>query len=162
MLGILGPALTAKDPLASDIEHGLSTIGAPLPPSADAPLGTDQLGRDVWARVASGARISLGIAALATAIALAIGLALGLVAGLAGGGVDSALMRLVDLVVAFPGVLLAILLASLFRHANLAGSNLPVVLTLSIIGWTTMARVIRGKVRALAAGEMVLAARALG
>ena len=64
--------------------------------------------------------------------------------------------------VAFPSVLLAILLASLFRHADLAGSSLPVVLTLSIVGWTTMARVIRGKVRTLAAGEMVLAARAVG
>jgi len=162
MFAVLGPALSSKDPLASDVEHGLDAIGAPLPPSADAPLGTDQLGRDVWARVATGARTSLAIATLATVLALAIGLAVGLAAGLAGGRVDAALMRLVDLVIAFPAVLLAILLASLFRHADLAASNAPVVLTLGIVGWTTTARVIRGKALSLARSDMVVAARAVG
>jgi peptide/nickel transport system permease protein len=64
---LLAPALSAKDPLVSDVDHGLSELGAPLPPSADAVLGTDALGRDVWARVVSGARTSLSIAAIATA-----------------------------------------------------------------------------------------------
>ena len=95
---LLAPALSAKDPLVSDVEHGLSALGAPLPPSSDAVLGTDQLGRDVWARVVASARTSLAIAALATLIALLIGLSIGLVAGYAGGSVDNALMRLVDLV----------------------------------------------------------------
>jgi ABC-type dipeptide/oligopeptide/nickel transport system permease subunit len=161
-IALLAPVLSAKNPLASDVEHGLSELGAPLPPSHDAVLGTDQLGRDVWARVVTGTRTSLSIAAIATLIALAIGLSIGLVAGYAGGVVDSALMRLVDLVLAFPILLLAILLAALFREAELASSNAPVFLTLGAVGWTTMARVVRGKALVLARSEMIIAARAIG
>jgi ABC-type dipeptide/oligopeptide/nickel transport system permease subunit len=161
-LAVLGPALSANDPLASDVEHGLSAMGAPLPPSGTAILGTDQLGRDVWARVVAGTGTSLVIAAIATLIALVIGLAVGLAAGYAGGSLDSALMRLVDLVLAFPFLLLAILLAALFREADLASSDAPVFLTLGVLGWTTLARLIRGKARVLVRGDMVTAARALG
>ncbi|HET7502443.1 MAG TPA: ABC transporter permease [Kofleriaceae bacterium] len=161
-IAVLAPLVATRDPLASDVEHGLSAMGAPLPPSEGAVLGTDPLGRDVWARVVAGARSSLVIAGAATAIALAIGLAVGLIAGFRGGAVDSALMRLVDLVLAFPFLLLAILLAALFREADLASSNAPVFLTLGLVSWTTIARVIRGKTRVLARGDMVTAARALG
>lgn len=160
-MAILAPWL-GNDPLAHDIENGLSQLGAPLSPSADALLGTDHLGRDVWARLAAGAATSLAIAALATALALAIGLTIGLVAGYAGGWVDNALMRTVDLVLSFPGLLLAILLAALLREAGLASSIAPVVLTLAIVSWTAMARVIRGKAMTLARSEYVTAARALG
>lgn len=161
-IAALAPGLSAKDPLASDVEHGLSAFGAPLPPSSDAVLGTDQLGRDVWARVVAGAGTSLSIAALATAIALVIGLAIGLVAGYAGGSIDGALMRLVDLVLSFPFLLLAILLAALFREARLASTTAPVFVTLGVVGWTTMARMIRGKTQVLARGDMITAARAIG
>lgn len=161
-VALFAPVLASKDPLISDVEHGLSELGAPLPPSAGALLGTDQLGRDVWARVASGARTSLAIAGIATAIALVIGMAIGLTAGYAGGAVDGALMRLVDLVLSFPLLLFAILLAALFREAELGSSIAPVVLTLGAVTWTTMARVIRGKARVLARSDMVIAARALG
>jgi peptide/nickel transport system permease protein len=161
-IALIAPAVSARDPLTGDIEHGLSELGAPLPPSCDAVLGTDPLGRDVWARVTSGARISLVTAALATAIALVIGVAIGLTAGYAGGAADSALMRLVDLVLAFPGLLLAILLAALFRAAGQSSSIAPVFLTLGLISWTTMARVIRGRTQVLARSDMVAAARALG
>jgi peptide/nickel transport system permease protein len=162
VIAALAPVLSAKDPLASDIDHGLTVLGAPLPPSEQAVLGTDQLGRDVWARVVAGAGTSLSIAALATLIALVIGLSVGLVAGYAGGAIDHALMRLVDLVLAFPFLLLAILLAALFRQADLASSRAPVFLTLGLVGWTTMARVIRGKAQLLAQSDMVTAARTLG
>jgi len=158
----LAPLLSGKDPLVSDVEHGLSALGAPLPPSSSAVLGTDQLGRDEWARVVAATGTSLSIAALATLIALVIGLSIGLVAGYAGGRVDRALMRLVDLALAFPFVLLAILLAALFREAALGSSTAPVFLTLGVVSWTTMARVIRGKARVLARSEMVSAARAVG
>jgi ABC-type dipeptide/oligopeptide/nickel transport system permease subunit len=161
-VAVLAPALSAKNPLASDVEHGLSAMGAPLPPSSTAVLGTDALGRDEWARLVDGAGTSLVIAAAATLIALAIGLAIGLGAGYAGGALDSALMRLVDLVLAFPFLLLAILLAALFREADLASSRAPVFVTLGVLGWTTMARMIRGKTRVLVRGDMVTAARALG
>lgn len=161
-VALLAPLLSVKDPMASDIEHGLSALGAPLPPSNAALLGTDQLGRDEWARVVAATAISLSIAGLATLLGLAIGLAVGLVSGYAGGRVDSVLMRLVDLVMAFPFVLLAILLTALFREAQLTSSVSPVVLTLGIVGWTSTARVIRGKTRVLARGDVVIAARALG
>src|SRR5262249_40467893 len=136
-IAALGPWIASHDPLARDIEHGLTELGAPLPPSATAPLGTDHLGRDVWARAVAGTRTSLEIASLSTLLALAIGLVIGVVAGYAGGWVDNVLMRLVDLVLAFPFLLVAILLAALFRESHLGSSNAPVVLTLGILGWTT-------------------------
>ncbi len=160
-IAVLAPWFS-KDPIARDIEHGLTLLGAPLAPSADALLGTDHLGRDVWARLAAGAGSSLWIATLATALALAIGLAIGLVAGYAGGWVDGLLMRTVDLVLSFPMLLLAILLAALLREAGLSSSSTPIILTLAVVSWTTMARVIRGKAMSIARSEYVLAARALG
>jgi peptide/nickel transport system permease protein len=161
-IAVLAPVLSTKNPLASDVEHGLTEMGAPLPPSGSAVLGTDALGRDVWARLVEGAGTSLAIAAAATLLALAIGLSIGLVAGYAGGVLDSVLMRLVDLVLAFPFLLLAILLAALFRETDLASSRAPVFVTLGVLGWTTMARLIRGKTRVLVQSDMVTAARALG
>jgi ABC-type dipeptide/oligopeptide/nickel transport system permease subunit len=160
-IAAIGPHLAA-DPLALDLDRGLSELGAPLGPSAAAPLGTDPLGRDVWARIVAGAGTSLGIATAATALALALGLAIGLVAGYAGGRIDHALMRLVDLALAFPLLLLAILLAAILREAGLAGSRMAVVIPLAIAGWTTFARVIRAKTRSVAGADFVLAAHALG
>jgi peptide/nickel transport system permease protein len=162
LIAVAAPVLSAKDPLAADVEHGLSLLGAPLPPSADTVLGTDQLGRDVWARVVAATRSSLTIAGLATLLAIAIGAAIGLVAAYAGGVVDRALMQLVDLVLAFPFVLLAILLAALFREANLASSSAPVILTLGVVGWTQVARMVRARARVLVHSDMVVAARAIG
>lgn len=159
---VLGPLLAGHDPDARDLDHGLSTLGAPLPPSASAWLGTDPLGRDVWARLLAGAGTSLTIATLATLISVAVGLGLGLWAGYAGGWVDTVVMRLVELVLAFPILLLAILLAALLREAKLASSIAPVILTLAAIGWATMARVVRDKARVLARADFVTAARALG
>ncbi|HUJ62628.1 MAG TPA: ABC transporter permease [Kofleriaceae bacterium] len=161
-LATIGPRAARHDPTACDIDRGLSAAGAPLPPSGDALLGTDELGRDVWARVIAGAGTSLEIATLATALALALGLAIGLCAGYAGGGIDRALMRLVDLVLAFPFLLVAMLLAALLHGADLAGTIAPIVITLGVIGWTTIARVVRGKAMVIARSEHVAAARALG
>lgn len=162
VLAVLGPWLAGADPIARDVEHGLSALGAPLGPSDTALLGTDQLGRDVWARLLAGARTSLWIATLATALAVSLGLLVGLVAGYAGGRIDAALMRVVDLVMSFPAILVAILLAALLREADLASSTAPVILTLGLISWTGMARVIRGKTRVLARSEFITAARAIG
>nr|HEX4314360.1 ABC transporter permease [Kofleriaceae bacterium] len=162
-IAIVGPVVTA-DPLRGDLDAGVSAIGAPLPPSGSAPLGTDALGRDELARVVAGAGSSLAIAALATAIAMAIGLAVGVAAGYAGGRVDGALMRSVDLVLAFPFLLLAILLAALMRArgSGEVGGTAVVVVTLGVASWPAVARVIRAKTAILARGDMVTAARALG
>ncbi|HEY0193049.1 MAG TPA: ABC transporter permease [Kofleriaceae bacterium] len=158
----LAPSFTARDPLAADVDHGLTALGAPLPASSAAPLGTDPLGRDEWARIAAGAASSLSIAGLATLIALGLGLGVGLVAGYAGGAVDQLLMRAVDLMLALPFVLVAILLAAVLRSSALASAHAPVYLTLGALGWMPLARVIRGKARGLMASEMITAARTLG
>jgi ABC-type dipeptide/oligopeptide/nickel transport system permease subunit len=161
VLAVAAP-LIAGDPDAQDIDDGLSEMGAPLGPRDGAPLGTDSLGRDVWSRVVGGAAVSLQVAALATLISLTIGVAIGLIAGYAGGVVDAALMRLVDLVLSFPFLLLAILLAALLREAHVGGGTAPVFITLGVVGWTTMARVVRGKVLTIRELEFVNAARAIG
>jgi len=106
--------------------------------------------------------MSLEVSLVATAIAMTLGLSIGLIAGYAGGFVDAALMRFVDLVLAFPFLLLALLLAALLREAQLASANAPVFITLGVTSWTTMARVIRGKVLTLREQEFVQAARAIG
>jgi peptide/nickel transport system permease protein len=154
--------LIAGDPYAQDIDGGLSELGAPLPPHGGAPLGTDSLGRDVWSRVVGGSAVSLQVAGLATLISLTIGVAIGLVAGYAGGAVDALLMRIVDLVLAIPFLLLAILLAAMLRSTSLGGGTAPVFITLGVVGWTTMARVVRGKVLSLREQDFVHAARAVG
>jgi peptide/nickel transport system permease protein len=161
LIAIVGP-LVARDPLALDIDHGLTELGAPIGPSTSAVLGTDALGRDVWARVAAGAGTSLWIASAATVLSILAGVAIGLYAGYAGGRVDNALMRLTDLALAFPFLLLAVFLAALLRESAAATSNAPVIIPLAVVGWTTFARVVRAKAQTLARSEYVQAARALG
>ncbi len=155
------PALR-PDPNLTDVAHGLSELGAPLPPSAQAPLGTDDLGRDVLARIAHAARSSLLTIAAGTALALLIGLAIGLSAGLLGGWVDALLMRLIELSVAFPVILLAILAAAALRAAALDESSGSVAVVLGLVGWPVTAQVVRARAMALARAEHVVAARALG
>jgi len=161
-IAVLAPVIGGRDPVAADIDHGLTTMGAPLPPHGGEWLGTDQLGRSVWSRIAHGAGISLLVALASTAIALTVGLVVGLIAGYAGGTTDAALMRMVDLFLAFPFLLLAILLAALLRQAGIASGTAPVFITLGAVSWTTMARVIRGKVLSLRERDFVQAARAMG
>ncbi|MBI3912060.1 MAG: ABC transporter permease [Armatimonadetes bacterium] len=131
---------------------------APLPPSTHFPLGTDSLGRDLLSRLLFGARYSLAIGGCATLVALAIGLLVGLPAGYFGGMVDGALMRLVDVVMAFPSILLAVALAAVLPYRNLG----TVLLVIGLVNWTTVARVVRGETLALREQAFVEAARALG
>lgn len=127
------------------------------PPSAAHPLGQDKLGRDVLARTLAGARVSIVVAAAAVVISVTIGTAVGAAAGFAGGALDAVLMRFVDLLLAFPGLLLAIALAGAL------GPGLGnVVAALSAFGWTGYARLVRGEVRRIRAREHVEAAVALG
>ncbi len=160
-VALLAPWI-AGDPAAQDIDGGLTVRGAPMGPHAGAPLGTDTLGRDVWSRVVAGAGMSLGMAVAATMMSVVIGVVVGLWAGYAGGWVDAVLMRLVDVVLAFPYLLVAILLAALLREAELESGVVPVIVTLGVIGWTTIARVVRARVRVLRQQDFVVAARASG
>ena len=150
-LGAVAAGVAAPSPHAIDLPSGLAA------PSAEHVLGRDKLGRDVLGRLMHGARISLAVAVTTVAVSLTIGVAVGALAGFAGGALDFWLMRVVDVLLAFPGLLLAIAMA-----AALGPGVGNLVLALSVIGWTGYARVARAEVLALRSREHVEAAVALG
>jgi oligopeptide transport system permease protein len=128
-----------------------------LYPARDHPLGTDPYGRDVLDRIIYGARISLSVALVVNLASLVVGAPFGAVAGWYGGGVDYVLMRIVDIISAFPTLLFAILMLSVL------GSGLVnIYLALTITSWIGIARLIRGQVLSLREQEYVIAARAMG
>src|SRR5258706_6328357 len=126
-------------------------------PSGEHWLGQDGLGRDVLARVAAGARVSFGVAAAVVAVSLLVGVVVGSTAALAGGWIDLVIARAIDVVLAFPGLLLAIALAAV-RGPGVGN----VVLALSALGWTGYARLARSEVARLRHAPFVEAAEALG
>ena len=133
-------------------------------PSALHKLGTDELGRDTLTRLLYGARISLGVAVAVEVFVVFVGLLVGLTAGFFGGIIDTALMRCTDVMLAFPDILLAILLLGALGTANatpLVSVGL-VVLALGVTGWPPLARLVRGQVLTIRKREFVEAARALG
>jgi peptide/nickel transport system permease protein len=151
LTAICGPFAAHADPLAIDLAHALA------PPGPGHWLGCDSLGRDMLARVLWGARLSLGVSIIVVALSLALGAVIGGSAALAGGGIDAMVMRAVDVVLAFPGFLLAIALAAI-----LGPGLLDLVIALSAMGWTGYARLVRDEVLSLREREYVEAARALG
>jgi len=144
----------------------LDEFGSPSGPTADNWLGTDQRGRDVFARVIYGSRISLLVAFLSTAIIVVIGVTLGLIAGYYRGLTDSLLTRSMDVMLAFPVLLLAIGLGVACADGCIGGAIQPgltvVVTVISLSLWPYMARIVRGQVLSLREKEFVEAARSLG
>jgi ABC-type dipeptide/oligopeptide/nickel transport system permease subunit len=151
LLAIAAPLVSRWDPT------GIALANQLQPPSTSHWLGTDLQGRDVWARLVYGARISLSVGFLSQGIALAIGLSLGLISGFYGRWVDEAVMRLADVTLAFPSLLLLIALAAAFEP-----SLGTVLVTIGVVGWAGMARIVRGQVLVVRQLEYVQAARALG
>lgn len=151
LLGLAAPLVAPPGGLGTDLD------GALRPPSAGHPFGQDRLGRDVLAQVAYGARASAFIALSVVAVTVVAGVAAGAAAGYFGGAVDLLLMRLVDILLAFPGILLAIALAGVL------GPNLVnIVIALSALGWVGYARLMRAQVLTLREREYVAAARTIG
>ena len=148
---ILAPLLARHDPTTIDLTYTLA------PPSGAHWLGTDVQGRDVWARLVYGARVSLTVGVVSQAISLVLGVAAGLVAGFYGKWVDDVVMRLADITLAFPTLLLLIAMA-----AALQPSLGTVMLTIGVVGWAGMARLVRGQVLVVRQTEYVQAERALG
>jgi peptide/nickel transport system permease protein len=148
---IVGPWILPDDPITQQLPLRLNG------PTWRHPLGFDELGRDVLARLLAGARVSLLVAVSVVSISAAIGTSVGAIAGYVGGWVDDVLGRVIDVLLAFPGILLAIALV-----AVLGPSLRNVVLALVLIGWVAYARVVRGQVLKLRELEYVQAARALG
>lgn len=148
---LLGPSVWPR----SAYTHNYARLYAP--PSAENPLGTDNLGRDVLARVLMGGRVSLAIAGAATLGALAMGLFTGLVSGGRGSWLDLVLTRLSDALLAFPGFLLVLLVVVI-----LGNGAVQTVLALAVAGTPTFYRLTRGYTRSILGSEYVTAASALG
>ncbi len=154
---LAAPLLATTDPIDQDLSVALKPPFWLADGSLRHPLGTDHLGRDVYSRLIYGARISLTISVLAALLGAAVGVGAGLGAGYLRGRVDAVVMRIVDLNLAFPLILLALAVVALLG-ANL--KNLVIVMTITT--WMIYARVVRGLSLALREQEFVQAARALG
>jgi len=150
-VALFGPGLVSQSPTTQNLSEDLQ------PPHAAHPFGQDKLGRDVLSRVVYGARVSLLVGLTVAGISACIGLAVGALAGYAGGRTDELIMRAIDVLLAFPGILLAIALS-----AVLGPSLRNVLLALCVIGWTGYARLVRIEVQAWRTHEFVSAAVALG
>jgi peptide/nickel transport system permease protein len=148
---LFAPVLAPHDPLGQNLERDLNAG------SREHPLGTDKLGRDILSRILYGGRVSLLVGIATVTLSLAIGIAVGSCSGYFGGWVDHGLMRLVDILMAFPGILLAIAFTAVFGP----GLN-HVIIALCVIGWTGYARLVRGEILSLREQGFVQAARALG
>jgi peptide/nickel transport system permease protein len=158
LVGALGaPWLTPWDPTEQDITHRLMPPGSQDASGRAHLLGTDHLGRDILARIIFGARPALMVGFAAVAISGLLGLGVGLVSGYFGGRVDDVCMRLADIQLAFPFILLAIAVIGVL------GPSLPVIIVvIGVSSWVVYARVVRGSVLSIREREFVQAARALG
>jgi peptide/nickel transport system permease protein len=150
-LALFGPLFSPYDSSAQDLARRLEG------PSLGHPFGLDELGRDILTRIASGARISLLVGLAVVSVSSIAGMFFGSIAGYFGGRVDDVISRVIDVLMAFPGILLAIALV-----AVLGPSLTNVVLALSVIGWVGYARLVRGQALRAREFEFVQAARALG
>src|ERR1700704_1144112 len=151
LAAIVGPWLVSSDPSAQELALRLAG------PSWAHPFGLDELGRDILARVVAGARISFLVGLTVVAVSASVGTLLGAIAGYFGGVMDDAISRIIDVLLAFPGLLLAIALV-----AVLGPSLGNVLFALTIIGWVGYARLVRGQVLRAREFEYVRAAQALG
>jgi oligopeptide transport system permease protein len=126
------------------------------------PMGTDNAGRDILARVLSGGQISLMIGIISTLVSLLIGVSYGATAGYLGGRIDDLMMRIVDVLYSLPYVIIVIVLLALLPAKTPVGQLLELFFALGAVSWLTMARIVRGQVMSLRNQEFVLAARATG
>lgn len=151
LIALTAPLLAPHDPTAVDARAILA------PPSPEHWLGTDNLGRDILSRLIHGARWTLGTAFLATTLIVSIGVGVGLVAGYVGGLIDDVLMRVVDILLAFPSLVLALAIVGM-----LGPSLMNVMLGMVAVWWVDYARVIRGLTVGMREREFVTAARCAG
>jgi peptide/nickel transport system permease protein len=141
------------DPLAQP-----DILAGSLPPGLGHPFGTDQLNRDILARVVAGARVSLGVAVLAVSLSMTLGATIGLVSGYFGGVMDAALMRLVDGALAIPRLFMLLLILAVWERVPM----LALILLIGATGWFATSRIVRAEVLRLREESYVRAAEALG
>jgi peptide/nickel transport system permease protein len=157
LAAVLAPVVSPFDPLEQDIGQRLREPGWQDAQGRLHPLGTDHLGRDILARIVFGSRIALVVGLAAVAISGVLGMLIGLVAGYFGGRVDDFLMRLADIQLAFPFILLAIAVIGV-----LGPSLQNIIIVIGVSSWVVYARVVRGEVLSIREREYVQAAIALG
>lgn len=151
-------AITGHGPTDANLDTGTDINGHPLPPGSPGYLlGTDDLGRDILVRLAYGARISLLVGVLATALASAVGVIVGVVSGYYGGWIDNFLARIMDIVLSFPYVLLAVAVV-----AVLGPSLMVTILVIAFFSWAAIGRIVRGQAISQREKEYVEAAHSLG
>jgi ABC-type dipeptide/oligopeptide/nickel transport system permease subunit len=146
------PFMTTHDP------YDINLSAKELPPSVSNLFGTDNLGRDVFARVIFGTRISLKVGILAMSISLALGTVLGAISGYFGGLTDAIIMRITDVFLALPAAILALAVMAIFENPSIN----KIFMVLGLIGWTTIARLVRSRVMEIRNEEYVIGAIALG
>ncbi|HET8522581.1 MAG TPA: ABC transporter permease [Thermomicrobiales bacterium] len=151
LLVIAAPIVAPTGPTALNVQHRRE------PPSFHFLFGTDNLGRDVFARVLYGGRVSLSVAAVAVIVTFVVGITLGLISGYYGGIVDMLIQRVVEIVIAIPGFILIIVIISVFNAGIYS-----IMVILGLIGWGGLCRFVRGQILALREEDFVLAARCLG
>lgn len=151
ILSVFGQMIAPYDPVVPDIANKFA------PPSSSHWLGTDELGRDIFSRVLAGTRISLGIATLILSIAITVGVLVGAIAGYVGGWIDELLMRITDIFLAFPALILAMGIA-----ASLGRDLKNVIIALTLVYWPWYARLIRGQVLMMRERDFVEAAHMIG
>ncbi|MEG3066637.1 ABC transporter permease [Acetomicrobium sp.] len=151
VIAIFAPAIAPYDPIEINISRSL------LPPSSDHIFGTDQFGRDIFSRVVYGARIEVGIILLVTVISGTIGVAVGITAGYFGGIIDDVLMRITDVFLSFPNLILAMALS-----AMLGRGVFNAIIAISLVGWTVIARLARAEAMKIKSLPYIEAIRALG
>jgi len=156
VMALLAPLITPYSP-DEQLFDGLTLEGAPLPPGETFVLGTDLLGRDLFSRLVYGARTSLVIGIVANGVAVLIGAVIGIAAGFLRGFIGTVLMRFTDLMMAFPALLLAIVLAAVFTP-----SLWIVALVIAMVNWVQVARVIYTETISLSERDFIEAERSLG
>jgi oligopeptide transport system permease protein len=159
LAAIFAPLICKYDFAHTDLLNVLA------PPGPDHWLGTDDLGRDLFARMLYGARTSLAVGIFTQLIVLAVGLPIGAFAGSMGGRIDNLLMRFVDIMYGFPDILLIILLSAVLRgtgFSNLGGGIFVIFLAIGLVSWVGVARLVRGQVLSLKQRDFISAARAMG
>lgn len=155
-LAVAAPLIAPYSP-DEQMFDGLTLEGAPMPPGGQFLLGTDTLGRDLFSRLLYGARTSLVIGLVANGVAVSIGLLIGILAGYLRGIFGNILMRFTDLMMAFPALLLAIVLAALLRP-----SLWIVAMVIALVNWVQVARIVYTETRGLVERDFILAERSLG
>jgi peptide/nickel transport system permease protein len=151
LLSLFAPLIVRYDPDSINLD------ALKQPPSVSHPLGTDNKGRDILSRVLNGGKISISVSVIAVTVSMGIGLLFGLISGYFGGKLDMLLMAVVDLLLAFPSLLLAIGISILFPPGIYT-----VMIALSAVGWASFARLVRGYALSVREEAFVEAARAIG